>query len=748
MPLAAGGMARIYIGRTTGIGSFERHVVLKLITPERANDHTAVQMFLDEARLAAALNHQNVAQVFEVGEDSGIHYLAMEYVHGQDLRALLAKAGSQGTRVPLELALTTVTGAAAGLNHAHERRGPDGIPLGIVHRDVSPSNIMIGYDGSVKLLDFGIAKATARSIETQSGIIKGKFAYMAPEQCRGRDVDRRSDVFSLGIILYEITTQHRCFRADSDFDTMHRIVTGDVVRPTRIIQGYPQALEAIVMKALAVDPAQRYQSAGALLEAIESYATAARMSLSTSSLGRFMRDMFGDAQEPWLTQAGRASQPVMPKESTISNTNGTGTRDDLPPRAQVEPEHPQNQARTLLDLPRGEGSDQEPEPSPAEWNAKSYPTMQPAYASTATIPPEGLGAKPGRTSNPQIPVVHQPLPLPAPQRDSQPRLPGLPPVMHTPSGGHPVQTPAGSQPIPVHALPPSGQFPATPGSGSHSGAAAAPIVSTRHGYAQAPGTTRGDVSYPRHDAPPSEVDPNLQLKPNRRPLFIGLGIAAVGFIVLLAMTLGGGDSAGDEDPKVEPTVNMGVGSDEPKPGAPPEPDKTPAKSGTPEPAKSAAKSVEPVKETATPGAGSAAPAIESSIKLVVKSEPTGADVILAGKVIGVTPLEIKLPRGTGMSMITVHKSKFLDATKEIDLSEDYADTVQLAREEAKDPETKTEVKVDKKRRPVEVKRPVETKTPPEVKKPPVQNTTPPPPPKPACQQPSQYDPTDARPVCK
>src|ERR1041384_2471056 len=292
MPLAAGGMARIYIGRSTGIGSFERHVVLKLITSERANDQTAVQMFLDEARLAASLNHQNVAQVFEVGEDTGIHYLAMEYVHGQDLRALLAKAGSQGVRVPLELALTVVAGAAAGLNHAHERRHGNGIPLGIVHR------------GAVKLLDVGIAKATSRSVETQSGIIKGKFAYMSPEQCRGREVDRRSDVFSLGLILYEVTTQNRCFRADSDFDTMHRIVTGDIVRPTRMVQGYPQALEAIVMKALAVDTSQRYQSGGTLLEALESFSVAARMSLSTMSLGRFMRDMFGDVPEPWL-QTGR-----------------------------------------------------------------------------------------------------------------------------------------------------------------------------------------------------------------------------------------------------------------------------------------------------------------------------------------------------------------------------------------------------------------------------------------------------------
>src|SRR5687767_4766233 len=330
--LAAGGMARIYIARTTGIGSFERHVVLKLITPERANDLTAVNMFLDEARLAASLNHQNVAQVFEVGEEAGIHYLAMEYVHGQDLRAVLAKAGSQGTRIPLELSLTVVAGAAAGLNHAHERRGPDGQPLGIVHRDVSPSNIMIGYDGAVKLLDFGIAKATARSVETQSGIIKGKFAYMAPEQCRGRDVDKRSDVFSLGIILYEISTQHRCFRADSDFDTMHRIVTGDVVRPTRLVPNYPPALEAIVMKALAVDVTQRFQSGGHLLEALEGYAMQNRTPLSTMGLGRFMRELFGEVPEPWLQHGGISGVGDGPREGTISNTEGGGAAQSrLPP---------------------------------------------------------------------------------------------------------------------------------------------------------------------------------------------------------------------------------------------------------------------------------------------------------------------------------------------------------------------------------------------------------------------------------
>lgn len=297
MPLARGGMATIYIGRATGIGSFERNVVLKVI--HQGTDSAMVQMFLEEARLAACLNHQNVAQVFEVGEDAGIHYLAMEFVHGQDLHGLLASAASAKLAIPLDLALTIVAGAAAGLDHAHNRRSASGTSLGIVHRDISPSNIMVGYDGSVKLLDFGIAKATSLPPRTESGVIKGKFAYMAPEQCRSMDVDRRSDIFALGIILYEITTQHRCFRADSDFDTMRRIVTGDFIRPSRVVKHYPVELEAIVMKALAIDPSRRFQSAAALLEALENFMVASHMSVSAMTIRRFMRDLFGEPPEPW-----------------------------------------------------------------------------------------------------------------------------------------------------------------------------------------------------------------------------------------------------------------------------------------------------------------------------------------------------------------------------------------------------------------------------------------------------------------
>jgi serine/threonine protein kinase len=705
-PLAMGGMARIYIARTTGIGSFERHVVLKLITPERANDITAVQMFLDEARLAASLNHQNVAQVFEVGEDVGIHYLAMEYVHGQDLRALLAKAGSQGTRVPLELALTVVAGAAAGLHHAHERRDPQGVSLGIVHRDVSPSNIMVGYDGAVKLLDFGIAKATARSVETQSGIIKGKFAYMAPEQCRGRDVDRRSDVFSLGIILYEISTQHRCFRADSDFDTMHRIVTGDVVRPTRLIQGYPQALEAIVMKALAVDPQQRYQSAHQLLEAIEAFAVSSRMSLSTMALGRFMREMFGELPEPWLQQ-NRGSNPVVPaKEGTVSNTNGTGSDRSInraPTNLPVANDQP---ASTLLDLPRGHGDDPHDEANLAEWNAKSYPTVQPAYASAQALQPDALAL---RSSAAALTV----------------------PMQTTPAA--PVAVPHGTNP-----MVPLAQFPPAPGSGSGPSHNAMP-PSTRHAYASA--THTNDLSYPRYEAPAAEAE--VQLKPNRRPIFIGLAIIIVGAAVIIAMMIGKSGKSVEATVPTVATEPSQVGSDQQAIAPSPDPGTQPTV------VDAAAALVDPPKDPT--------PVDESSITIKIISDPPGADVLLFGKVIGTTPLDRKIEKGTGQAILVVHRGGYVDVETKIDLTGDFEKTVQLKKlEEVIEPPPPDEpIKKDpvKKKEPKLIKKDPPKKDPPkDVKKdPPVEVKKDPPkdPPKTGCQPQGQQDPfNDPRPVCK
>ncbi len=315
--LATGGMAQIYLARQSGLGQFERHVVLKTILRERASDQRFVTMFLDEAKLAATLNHQNVAQVYEVDQADGAYFMAMEYVHGENARALLETTLRRGWTIPLELATMIISGAAAGLHHAHERRGKNGQPLNIVHRDVSPANIMVGYDGSIKVLDFGIAKAEERATKTVGGTIKGKYGYMSPEQCKGKSIDRRSDIFALGIVLYELTTLRRAFKGNDDFETMKRIVSGDVVLPSVAVPNYPRELEAIVLTAMANDPGARFQTAQEMIEALDAFQVRAKLTGSNTAMGRFMVQLFGAKKEPWV------GAPPTPEQTQITIEEGT-----------------------------------------------------------------------------------------------------------------------------------------------------------------------------------------------------------------------------------------------------------------------------------------------------------------------------------------------------------------------------------------------------------------------------------------
>jgi len=301
--LAQGGMAEVFLARATGIEGFERHVVIKRIREEQAHDKMHVQMFLDEARLAASLHHQNIVQVHDIGEEQGEYFFVMEYVHGEDVRKLLTEASSRAERVPLEHAITIVTAAAAGLHHAHEQCGPNRAPLGIVHRDVSPANILVGYDGGVKVADFGVAKAAHRTFETESGARKGKVAYMSPEQCVGQAVDRRSDVFALGIVLYETLTVRRLFKDDNDFLTMTAIVQGKIPLPSTVWPEIPPDLEAIVMKALASSPDDRYATADHMRLALEEFAANLGLRTSTTALADYMKTLFGRRVEPWLVEA-------------------------------------------------------------------------------------------------------------------------------------------------------------------------------------------------------------------------------------------------------------------------------------------------------------------------------------------------------------------------------------------------------------------------------------------------------------
>jgi hypothetical protein len=252
----------------------------------------------------------------------------MEYVHGEDLRKVLMEVHQRRDQMPIAMVSSIVAGAASGLHHAHVQLGPDHKPLNIVHRDVSPANILIGYDGAVKVVDFGIAKAALRTVETRSGTLKGKVSYMSPEQVTGQPVDRRSDVFALGIVLYEVATARRLFKGDNDFLTMSAIVQANIPRPSQFRTDLPRVLEDIIMTALAPAPADRFQSAEELRAALESFTSSIGMRIAPHAVADYMKKLFGLRAEPWLVDDeptmtttidfdGSASGVVQPPEGAI-----------------------------------------------------------------------------------------------------------------------------------------------------------------------------------------------------------------------------------------------------------------------------------------------------------------------------------------------------------------------------------------------------------------------------------------------
>jgi len=308
--LAAGGMAEIFLARANSLAGFERYVVLKRIRPERGDDARWVAMFLDEARLAAQLQHPNIAQVFDLGRIGDEYFYTMEYVHGEDVLDILARTVEIKQPMPVQVALAIIAHAAGGLAHAHERCAPDGRPLGIVHRDITPSNLMVSYEGTVKVVDFGVAKARFRSTETQAGTIMGKVAYLSPEQCTTGAVDHRSDIFSLGIVLYEMLTGARLFKRENDYETLRAVANDHPIAPSAVVANLPRGLDEIVLRALAKNPAQRFPTAHAMLDALEQVAETAGVSITSNVLRRYMRDLFGTREEPWR-ELERAMIPML-----------------------------------------------------------------------------------------------------------------------------------------------------------------------------------------------------------------------------------------------------------------------------------------------------------------------------------------------------------------------------------------------------------------------------------------------------
>jgi serine/threonine protein kinase len=302
-------MAEIFLARTRGPSGFEKLVVLKKILPRYAERQRYVQLFLDEARLGATLDHPNIVQVYDIGMDDGSYFFTMEFLHGQDLRSILHRTWRTGETFPIEHAVQIARHVASALHFAHGRQRDDGSLLGIVHRDVSPSNIVVTYDGATKLLDFGVAKTAASSVKTRTGTLKGKIAYMSPEQARGAPIDRRSDVFSLGIVLWEMVTTQRLYRADNDLATLQKIIHEPPRPPTAVRPECPPELERIVLRALAEDPEARYQTAEQLVNDLDELAREHKLKQSPSALASILGQLFGAELAAWR-EARAAGVPL------------------------------------------------------------------------------------------------------------------------------------------------------------------------------------------------------------------------------------------------------------------------------------------------------------------------------------------------------------------------------------------------------------------------------------------------------
>jgi serine/threonine protein kinase len=329
--LARGGMAEVYLAR-----SDDRLVVLKKILPRYANSPRYVQLFLDEAKLAASLDHPHIVKTFDMGTIDGQYYFAMEYVHGQDVRAILRRAERLGRPIPIPLVVKIARDVAEAMHYAHERRRADGTLLDIVHRDVSPSNILVSYDGVIKLADFGVAKASSSSVRTRTGTLKGKVGYMSPEQARGMPLDRRSDIFSLGVVLWELVAIRRLFKTDNDLATIQAIINFTPPPLVNVRDDCPPELAQIIERALHKDRETRYQSAEQVQMALEILGRVRPMKNLDEVITTFLGELFELEIGMWreaMSHGTTVTDFVISRITELTtpiSTSGIEEEEDLP----------------------------------------------------------------------------------------------------------------------------------------------------------------------------------------------------------------------------------------------------------------------------------------------------------------------------------------------------------------------------------------------------------------------------------
>jgi serine/threonine-protein kinase len=548
VPIARGGMARVWAARMTGQRGFQKLVALKTILPHLAEEPEFERMFLDEARIASGVHHPNVCEIYELGEEQRTLYLAMEWVSGDSLARVLRASGKTEAADPRVMA-RVIADACAGLHAAHELTDEEGRPLGVVHRDLSPHNILLTADGTAKVADFGVAKALGQLHEaTSAGQLKGKIAYMAPEQVTGAGIDRRSDVFSLGCVLYEATTGQRPFRGDGDHQVMHSVLKGEVAPPTSLLRGYPQELERIVMRALSPQPILRYPTAERMRFALEEFLARGQL-VTQSNVAQVVRARIGesiDRRKERIRQASTAgdreggwSEP--PGNMTPSNQAHGGHRSGVKASGANAPRH---LSTIPMDRP---GPPNLPSATPQMHGVPAI--MGPA--SSATIPhaqppfaPPHQGHTPASHPGAGYSYPGQPGPRPQPaatfgnplaQTALMPPTASLPPVMSLPpnlevsgfdaaSGNQgmpmspfPMAPPGAPSPSSPLQMPPLGQHTFPPGSNA---------------FGPPPGPPNEWVPAPPH---PPQGD-----RASRPPAGAGQYVAAIGVGVLLAVVIGVG----------------------------------------------------------------------------------------------------------------------------------------------------------------------------------------------------------------
>ncbi len=411
-------MATVFLARLAGMGGFQRTVALKRLHPHLNKNAEFVQMFLDEARVAALIHHPNVVPILELGHAESGYFLVMEYIEGDTLAALLSESAARGSRIPLPVSLRIVVDLLHGLHAAHELKSATGEPIGLVHRDVSPQNALVGTDGIARITDFGVARAASRLSATRAGTLKGKLAYMAPEQARGEeDVERTTDVFAAGVVLWEVLAFRRLFKADNHVATLNRVLSERIVSPRRVNPQVPEQIAAICLKALQRETHQRFQSCLEFADSLERAAMAAGLLATHRDVAQYVEEMAAapiarhrQALRAWSQQLGTGAipqaqvapgQPVGEMSSVRPATSGPPPLlrasvevVESPPDSSVQPAVPLRRAR--------------PAPPARTAPASAAP---PAAAPLAAPPPAALLS--GVASSGVASPVAVPPPLPA-----------------------------------------------------------------------------------------------------------------------------------------------------------------------------------------------------------------------------------------------------------------------------------------------------------------------------------------------